>query len=119
MCDPLVSLQAAVPVRACMNQINPSLGNGVEWPGQGPVADLFEYDPIQGTCVQKAVCPSGVCDTNIRADSVMQYHQGITLMQYPQYPAIFQSDETFPASMFGDLGEPGNGQIFTPQLKNI
>jgi hypothetical protein len=33
VCDPLKSLGAAVPVRACMNQINPALGNGVEWPG--------------------------------------------------------------------------------------
>lgn len=51
VCEPLASLQMATPMRACMNQVSPSLNNGITWPGQGSVSSLFSYDPTEGTCV--------------------------------------------------------------------
>jgi hypothetical protein len=102
-----------------MNQVSPNMNNGITWPGQGAIADLFAYDPIERACVQKPVCPGGVCDSTLRANSLTDYHQGLTLMTTPSFPTIFQSDSTFPPSMFGDLGPPGNGQVLNPTLKGI
>lgn len=104
---------APAPAQACMNQV---VGGQVKYPGVGRVAGAFTYDPAQNTCVQDQVCTNGVCSSNMRADRVQDYHQGLTFVGGPNYPVVYQSATTMPSSMFGDLGQPGANQRINAQL---
>lgn len=102
-----------------MNQVSPNLNNGITWPGQGNISSQFSYDPLERTCVQQQVCQDGNCESTLQADSIIDYHQGNTMLTSPGFPTVFQSESTFPAQMFGDLGPPGNGQILNPTIKPV
>jgi len=85
--DVKAAVNAAMPFRPCMNQ--PGLDSAVTFPGQGKVDAIFEYDPLVNTCRQKVVCQDGICQSNLQAESVVDYHQGLTIMNKAiNYPAI-------------------------------
>ena len=99
-----------------MNQ--PGIAPGVDFPGVGTIGKNFTYNAGTNTCNQNPVCANGECESNIRAQSRLDYHQGLTLMNHAvNYPVIYQTPNTFPTSMFADLGTPGAGQRFNPMLK--
>jgi hypothetical protein len=79
---------ASVPNQPCMNQ--PGIAPGVDFPGVGTIGKNFTYNSGTNTCNQNPVCANGECESNIRAESRLDYHQGLTLRNHViDYPVIY------------------------------